>query len=59
MAGGIAAKIIDKIKEGGFIQAFKNNEKMSTILDQMPVKVVMNPKVGLIGTAYAATRLTS
>jgi len=58
VAGGIAVKIIAKIQEGDFIQAFRNKGKMSAILEKMPVKVVMNPKVGLIGSAHTATRLT-
>ena len=57
IAGGVAAKIITEIKAGGFMQAFCDKGKMSGLLENMPVKVVMNPKVGLIGAAYAATRL--
>lgn len=57
IAGGIAAKNIDVIKQGGFIRAFNNKGPMSVLLNNMPVKVVMNPKVGLMGAAMVATRV--
>ena len=57
VAGGIAPKIIDKLKQGGFVRAFRNKGRMQHLLDDMPLKVVMNPKIGLIGAAMAASRL--
>ena len=57
VAGGIAPKLIERISAGGFIRAFINKGSMSHLLEKMPVRVVMNPKVGLMGAALAATRL--
>jgi len=57
IAGGIAPKIIDKLTDGTFLRAFLNKGRMSTLLKTMPVQVVMNPKVGLMGAALAASRL--
>ncbi len=59
IAGGIAAKNIEKLKDGIFIKAFTDKDKMSVLLEKMPVKVVMNPNVGLMGAALAASRLKS
>ena len=57
IAGGIAAKIIDRLASGNFMRAFLNKGRMSVVLEKIPVQVVMNPKVGLIGAALAACRL--
>lgn len=57
IAGGIAPKLIERINAGGFIRAFINKGAMSHLLEKMPVRVVMNPKVGLAGAALAASRL--
>lgn len=58
VAGGVAPKIISKIQEGGFLQAFLDKyDKMQPLLKAMPVKVVMNQHVGLLGCAVAASRL--
>lgn len=58
VAGGVAPKIIRKIQEGGFLLAFLDKyDKMQPLLKAMPVKVVMNQHVGLLGCAVAASRL--
>ncbi len=49
IGGGIAPKIIDKIKEGAFMQAFTNKGRLSVMISQMPVKVILNPKHPVIG----------
>lgn len=57
VAGGIAPKIIGKLREGGFIRAFSAKGRFSDMLAGIPVQVVLNPKVGLIGAARVADRL--
>jgi glucokinase len=57
IAGGIAAKILPLIQQGGFIQAFTHKGRMSPLLERIPVNVVLNPQVGLIGAALSAARL--
>lgn len=57
VAGGIAAKILPVIKEGGFMSSFTNKGRMRTLLEKIPVHVVLNPQVGLIGAAICANRL--
>jgi glucokinase len=54
IAGGIAPKIIEKLKEPEFLEHFKNNTSMGYLLDDMPLKVLMNPNAGLIGAAVVA-----
>ena len=51
VGGGIAPKIIEKIKEGAFMQSFTNKGRLSIMVAQMPVKVILNPKHPLLGCA--------
>lgn len=57
VAGGIAPKIIDKLRDGAFLQAFLAKGRMATLLATLPVRVVVNARVGLMGAALAASRL--
>jgi glucokinase len=57
IAGGIAPKIAPKLKEGGFMRAFTSKGRFSELLATMPVHVVMNPLVGLLGALLEAARL--
>jgi len=51
IAGGIAPRIIDWMRRGGFRSAFLDKGRMRPLLEAMPVHVVMNGNVGLIGAA--------
>ncbi|MEL6319222.1 MAG: glucokinase [Cyanobacteria bacterium J06626_14] len=56
IAGGIAAKNLPLMRSGKFMDAFMDKGRVSNLLEDIPVNVVLNPKVGLIGaTLYAAT----
>lgn len=57
VAGGIAAKILPLMTEGNFLHNFVNKGRMSTLLEKMPLHLVLNPQVGLIGAAICAARL--
>jgi len=60
VAGGVAPRIIDMLKNGLFMEAFMDKEeRMQSLLSNMPVRVVVNAKVGLMGSAVAASRLYS
>lgn len=54
VAGGIAPKIIGKLKEGGFVKAFCDKGRFSSLMEEIPVHVVMNPKAGLLGASQEA-----
>ncbi len=56
IAGGIAAKILTLLKKGTFLESFKAKGRMSSLLSKMPVHVILNPKVGLIGAALRAAQ---
>ena len=57
VAGGIAPKIIVKLQEGGFIKAFRDKGRFSSLMEEIPVHVVINSKAGLIGAAEEAKRM--
>ena len=60
VAGGVAPKIIAKLTDGAFMQSFLNKEeRMQPLLQAMPVQVVVNANVGLLGSAVAAARLAA
>ena len=57
VGGGIAPKIIDKLKDGTFLKAFIGTGRMKDLLASIPVRVIMNDKTALIGAArFAATQ---
>ncbi|MEY2978926.1 MAG: glucokinase [Prochlorotrichaceae cyanobacterium] len=51
LAGGIAAKNLSWFQNDRFLQILKAKGRVSGVLDQIPIAVVLNPKVGLIGAA--------
>ena len=57
VAGGIAAKILPLIKEGSFLRAFGQKGRVSPLLEKVPVQIVLNPQVGLLGAAICASRI--
>lgn len=56
VAGGIAPRIIAKLREGGFMKAFRDKGRFSQLMGEIPVYVVMNSKAGLLGAAQEAQR---
>ncbi|MGC1306426.1 MAG: glucokinase [Phormidesmis sp.] len=56
IAGGVTAKNLDLITGGEFMYAFKSKGRVSHLLDEVPVRVVLNQHVGLIGATIKASR---
>jgi glucokinase len=57
IGGGIAPKTIWKLKDGTFMKAFKDKGRLSRIVAQIPVRVIMNEGTALLGAASRATTL--
>ncbi|ACK70754.1 glucokinase [Gloeothece citriformis PCC 7424] len=57
VAGGITAKNIALMQQGNFMKAFSHKGRVSPLLRKIPVHLVLNPKVGLIGAALRAAQL--
>jgi len=51
LAGGISPKILAKLKGPCFLRAFLDKGRMRPLVEAMPVHVVTNEKVGLLGAA--------
>src|SRR5262249_42096970 len=54
IGGSIAAKILPKMKDDTFLRAFREKGRMQRLLEEMPVKVVLNDDAGLLGAARSA-----
>lgn len=54
LSGGIAARILPKLITPAFMQAFVAKGRMQPLLAKIPVRVVTNDRVGLIGAARYA-----
>ena len=60
VGGGIAPRILEKLKDGTFMKAFTDKGRLSPLLVNMPVRVILESGTALIGAAaYAAARATS
>ena len=58
IGGGIAPKILAKLKSGSFVQNFKAKGRLEQLLQAMPVFVVLNDRIALFGAAHVARVLT-
>ncbi len=54
VAGGIAVKILPKMKDGTFFNSFKDKWHFAKMLAGVPISVVLNESAPLIGAAYEA-----
>jgi len=57
VAGGIAVKILDKMKDGTFVSSFKDKWHFENLLQNIPVSVILNENAPQLGAAYEARRL--
>ena len=56
IAGGIAPRLIEQIKQSQFLEKFRDKGRMSAMMKDFPVHIIMNTDVGLIGArTYAAS----
>ena len=57
VGGGIAPRILEKLKDGTFIKAFTDKGRLSQLLVNMPVRVILESRTALMGAAaYAEAR---
>jgi glucokinase len=54
VGGGIAPKIVAKLKEPTFMQAFCAKGRLQAVLEAIPVRVIMNDRTALYGAARCA-----
>jgi glucokinase len=57
VGGGIAPRILEKLKDGTFMRAFTDKGRLSQLLVNMPVRIILESRTALIGAAaYAESR---
>jgi glucokinase len=57
IGGGIAPRILEKLKDGTFMKAFTDKGRLSQLLINMPVRVILDSRAALLGAAaYAEAR---
>jgi glucokinase len=57
VGGGIAPRIIEKLKDGTFMKAFTDKGRLSQLLINMPVRIILESRAALMGAAaYAESR---
>jgi glucokinase len=54
VAGGIATKILPKLRDGAFFQSFCGKSKLAAVLARIPICVVVNEYAPMWGAAYQA-----
>jgi glucokinase len=57
LAGGVGGKILPKLQDGEFMENFLDKGRMRSLLENIPVSLITNPKVGLLGAALYAQKL--
>lgn len=51
LGGGIPPRILSALTDGRFWEAFVDKGRLSDVLKEMPVHVILNPKLALLGAA--------
>ena len=59
LGGGIAPRILEKLKDGTFLKAFTDKGRLSQLLVNMPVRVILESRTALIGAAAYAEALAA
>ncbi len=54
IGGGIAPRILEKLKDGTFMKAFTDKGRLSQLLINTPVRVILEPRAALLGAASYA-----
>jgi glucokinase len=58
LAGGIAPKILPALRRPAVLEAFRRKPPMEDLLARIPLRVVLDPRLGLYGAAAAGYRTT-
>jgi glucokinase len=56
LGGGIAPRILPALRWPMFMRSFLEKSPMDALISRIPVKVILNPRAGLLGAASFASR---
>ena len=54
LGGGLPAKLLPHLQNAGFLHAFNDKGRMASLMERIPVVVVMNDASALLGAGYYA-----
>jgi glucokinase len=54
IAGGIAPRMLDALRSEAFVEAMRDKGRMRGLVEQIPIDVVLEPRVGVLGAASVA-----
>jgi len=54
VGGGIAPKIVEKLKDGAFMESFKAKGRLASLVMSIPVHIILDDKTALYGAARCA-----
>lgn len=57
IGGGIAPKILPFLKEGDFLAAFKNKGRFAELLEEIPIRVILDENTALKGAAFFCEKM--
>lgn len=57
LGGGIPPRILPLLQRESFMNTFRYKGRLSALMMQIPVRVILNTKVGLLGAAHVALEL--
>jgi len=52
IGGGIAPRLVEKMKMGSFLSSFLSKGRFNKLLESIPIWVVLNDRTALLGAAY-------
>jgi len=56
IAGGIAPRIAPRLQQGRFLEAFRAKGRFADLMAEIPVRIVMNDRLGLLGATALASQ---
>ena len=56
VGGGIAPKILPKLRDGSFMRSFVDKGRFASLLERVPVRVVLHDNTALIGAAICGAQ---
>lgn len=57
IGGGIAPKILSKLRSGDFLRSFRAKGRLGSFVERVPVKVILEPRTALLGAAACAAQV--
>jgi glucokinase len=54
LGGGIVVKLIEKLQDGSFLESYLDKGRLRSLVEKIPVRVVMNDDAALLGAARIA-----